>query len=721
MVVSYTLCEFCYSIKFEALGFHDIQDHGNFASEYERLYEEVLGDWRRRRRRCLGEILDGAMACDFCRKIVEYFREWSFQTFKQKDPDIQNAVVFFHFERVFCKPKTRCFIRFWVTIEVPELSAEGGRYVSVLQFQKCNQEPLKVEDFCNGGSPFDWERSAPEQAFSGRIRPLVADTRLFRKWKETCNEMHDNCRSSLMEERPPWLRLIDVEKKCVVDCFLHEEKGYFVGYEVGISYAALSYVWGKYNLVQCGKVMPELDESTENRFREPWSLSREMVLSTIDDAIEVAQTLGEKYLWVDCLCIRQDDEAEKGKFIPHMDLIYGLASVTIVAASGVDADAGLPGVKGHSSTRQEQRPFSINGISLLQTLDQEWKEWRSREQRSHIYQYLGDSLWCKRGWTFQEKILSRRALIFSPEQVYWECQKASWCEDGVWETLNSPSAFRHCFGSVNNFRRPWSSRDDRLDISPYRELVEEYSGRALTNNSDGLDAFAGILSALEKETGQRFIWALPTAFLGETLLWECYGSPKRRLDSCTMRFSDGCITKCNFPSWSWLGWVGKVEVQLMSDPKGNGMIFYYLDGNGALIQAPGDRNDDTRTKITLKDIPKSIVSLSIASSILFFWSYTVELQVGYGVNNLGQKKRFFSHDGKNLCRLVWSHHPAPDLGHNELAEFVLIGENDLLDMLILLVIERKGTGVAYRRGLTEIKSSDWSKLDNRVWKMISLG
>jgi len=270
---------------------------------------------------------------------------------------------------------------------------------------------------------------------------------------------------------------------------------------------------------------------------------------------------------------------------------------------------------------------------------------------------------------------------------------------------------------------PWSSRDDQLDISPYPQLIEEYSARSLTNSSDCLDAFSGILSALEKETGQHFIWALPTSFLGESLLWECQsGSPERRLGSCAMRFPDGRITKCNFPSWSWLGWMGKVEYQFVGYPKGNGMIFYYLDSNGTLMQAPaGNRNDDPRTKITVTDIPKSILALNIASSIIFFWSDTAELESGYGVNKLGFKKRFFSHNGKNLCRLVWNHQPAPDLGHGERAEFVLIGENDLLNRLMLLVINRKDTGVAYRRGLAEIKSSDWNKLDNRVWKMISLG
>jgi hypothetical protein len=688
----------------------------------DRFYEEELGDWSAGRRRPLDEIRDAAKACDFCGKVMEYFREWSSQVFKEEDPDILKSVAFFRFERVICMPEG-LFFRLWVTILVPKLSTEGGRYAYVMQFQKCNEQPLTVEDFCNNRSLFDWEESGPEQAFSGRIRPLVADTRLFRKWKETCVEKHDSCMSSFTAERPPWLRLIDVEKRCVVDCFLHEERGYFVGFDIGITYVALSYVWGN-----CKK-MPKLDNSTEKQFREPWSLIRETVLATIDDAIEVVQGLGEKYLWVDCLCIRQgneaDDEADKGKFIPHMDLIYGFASVTIVAASGVDADAGLPGVKRDSPTRRKQMPFPIKGVSLLNTLDQglQGKDYEhlSVWQFHKYYQYLGDAVWCKRGWTLQEKIFSGRALIFTPKQVYWECQKTTWCEDSIWETKNFPTAYRHCFGDVNNFRRPWPLVDP---FNLYQELVEEYSERDLTHHSDGLDAFTGILSALGEEAGQQFIWALPTSFLGDAFLWEYYGSTKRR-GSCPIRFSDGRITKCDFPSWSWLGWVGKVEYQSRSlelSKREVTAIFYYLDGNGTLVQAPGVRNNDPRTEVTHKDIPESVLALNIASNILFFWGETAKLQVGPKIGNSDDKggaHEFLNGNGE-VCELRWIHQPEPDLGHDELAEFVVIGTDEYGDVIVLL-IDQKDNGVAYRRGLTGLERSTWDDLDSRAWKMISLG
>ena len=63
----------------------------------------------------------------------------------------------------------------------------------------------------------------------------------------------------------------------------------------------------------------------------------------------------------------QDDEPDRLEFIPKMHLIYGFASVTIVAATGDNADAGLPGVEEGSRTRR-LTPFTIKGTSLLKHL-----------------------------------------------------------------------------------------------------------------------------------------------------------------------------------------------------------------------------------------------------------------------------------------------------------------------------------------------------------------
>lgn len=53
------------------------------------------------------------------------------------------------------------------------------------------------------------------------------------------------------------------------------------------------------------------------------------LLSTFDDAIETTKGLGEKYIWIHCLCIIQD-EVDKLNFFSKVDLIFRMALISIV-------------------------------------------------------------------------------------------------------------------------------------------------------------------------------------------------------------------------------------------------------------------------------------------------------------------------------------------------------------------------------------------------------
>lgn len=134
----------------------------------------------------------------------------------------------------------------------------------------------------------------------------------------------------------PHFRLIDTKDNCIV---LPPK---------GSTYVTLSYVWGnidptailrtvKANIVELAK--PGSLLLPENHDRIP---------ATIRDAVEVVRKLNLRYLWVDSLCIIQDDDGPGGSkmsAISKMDLVYGGALLTIAAATGIDANAGLPGVR----------------------------------------------------------------------------------------------------------------------------------------------------------------------------------------------------------------------------------------------------------------------------------------------------------------------------------------------------------------------------------------
>src|SRR5256885_3809908 len=179
------------------------------------------------------------------------------------------------------------------------------------------------------------------------------------------------------------------------------------------------------------------------------ALDHDNVPLTISDALLLTKKLAKRYLWVDSLCILQDDQTDIARFIPRMNTIYSQALLTIVAAAGDDANAGLPGLR--PGTRVEQVSLDAQGVTLLRALHAEPNDF------DH---YLSYTTWNSRGWTMQERALSRRALIFTSQQVHWECEASSWCEEASWEITDLPKLHR-------------AVSESKLQLSNLTSLVEE--------------------------------------------------------------------------------------------------------------------------------------------------------------------------------------------------------------------------------------------------------
>lgn len=186
-----------------------------------------------------------------------------------------------------------------------------------------------------------------------------------------------------------------------------------------------------------------------------------------------------------------------------MDTVYQNAVVTIIALSGKTLDAGLAGVRLGSRSYEETpftilvqgtplSPFTIQGTPILASFDPATKiSWSN---------YLGDSIWDRRAWTFQEKLFSGRILVFAAEQVYWECQRGSWCEEGIWEISNNIlHIFRHAFGS----KLLLGSRDKQNYLRTYASIVEDYTRREFSFQSDAIQAFSGIIHFMERTWDQK--------------------------------------------------------------------------------------------------------------------------------------------------------------------------------------------------------------------------
>ena len=229
----------------------------------------------------------------------------------------------------------------------------------------------------------------------GRIVPPHVNMSLLKDWLEFCSSHQDICsRSKTDIEKPKEIRLIDVEGQRIVNTTTSED------------FLALSYVWGS--------VAPLLNSNNWKRYGSRNALADARLPRTISDATELTCAIGKKYLWVDSLCIIQDDANNKQLQLEIMDEIYNSATLVIVAAAGTDAHAGIPGTNGIPRT-SKQRVESVRGTQFVTI-------------QNSVRAAISGSRWARRGWTFQESFFSRRALVFTENEVYWTCNVADWRE-----------------------------------------------------------------------------------------------------------------------------------------------------------------------------------------------------------------------------------------------------------------------------------------------------
>lgn len=137
---------------------------------------------------------------------------------------------------------------------------------------------------------------------------------------------------------------------------------------------------------------------------------------TISDAIDLVKAIGERYLWVDSLCLINDNEGDIALGIRLMNSVIQGSYFTIIVASGTDANAGLWGLGSDTKEKMVQLSHEV-GVDL-----------KTRLSRSE---------YSKRAWTLQELTLSRRALIVVDNRVFFRCQAPSWDETSSTDKLSS--------------------------------------------------------------------------------------------------------------------------------------------------------------------------------------------------------------------------------------------------------------------------------------------
>lgn len=303
-------------------------------------------------------------------------------------------------------------------------------------------------------------------------------------------------------------------------------------------YTALSHRWPNFDFLKCTK-------STISELHRGIPVSR--VAPNFRDAIRITASLGIQYIWIDSLCIVQDDSNDWLFEAKYMAAVYSHASLTFAMNSGADLDESI-----------------IDSFTeyISQALMQADFDWFIVE-RPGAQGYIDTGVLASRGWCFQERLLSMRILHVFRSQIFWETttklatlfSPQTTFPDSRWSYYIEDDA--KLDKALQQYSRKLSDRSrdcEQKDLAVAAEgifqhwtrCLEAYTSRDLTRADDRMLAFSAILRLIQAITGWKLVMGIPSGIATQCLLWSAW------LPKSTHRTVSIAGEALRVPSWSWL-------------------------------------------------------------------------------------------------------------------------------------------------------------------------
>ncbi|KAK7398743.1 hypothetical protein QQX98_011887 [Neonectria punicea] len=366
--------------------------------------------------------------------------------------------------------------------------------------------PGRVADRCNanGARAVKFEShvlSPTSKLWEEPLDPLD----MARIWLRECGDSHEVCRSAKKLGQPT--RLISISNDAV-KLVLTEN------WEAFPPYATLSYCWGR-------KHFPMLTRDKLDLFLE--AIPIKDLPQTFKDAIRVARTLGLAYIWIDSLCIIQQDDNDWRYESGQMRSVYGGTHVNLAASSATSVYEGLC-----------LKPTQYSGGFCARVTTSEYCRGQTFHASEVYNESSSETYLATRAWTFQEKLLAPRTISFGAQGVFWECRS------GI-KSEFLPDGFPGLHGSllVGPENRAWD----------WSDIVWNYSAADLTHGSDKLAAISGIAARQHAITGEQYLAGMWRRRFITQLPWSVrYEDPTPRKKRPEWRA----------PTWSWASVDGQV-------------------------------------------------------------------------------------------------------------------------------------------------------------------
>jgi hypothetical protein len=337
------------------------------------------------------------------------------------------------------------------------------------------------------------------------------------RWLAACRSEHEQCRAKDASFQPTRLLYLGDKDHETIRLV---EKGASC-----TTYAALSHRWSE----ETKQVQLE-HRNIEQRKQDGICLGEFPPM--MQDVISVLRRLGILYVWIDCMCIIQDNKDDWRREAATMASVYANAELTLAATWCSGSGQSLfQDNTGNNKTAVNIRDVDGASIFLRPVLP----HYTVRDAKEGL---LAETEWplLTRAWVYQEQFLSRRILHFMRHELFWECNEAFDCQCS-WYRPSDNSAIT----LQSQHKPPTASKE-------WSQIISEYSRRNLTFKSDSLAALAGIAKSFREQTPDagKYLCGLWEGDLKGCFFWYLTEPARARPDIGRM------------PSWSWASVTGKV-------------------------------------------------------------------------------------------------------------------------------------------------------------------
>lgn len=289
-----------------------------------------------------------------------------------------------------------------------------------------------------------------------------------------------------------------------------------------------------------------LSKDTMDELRQGFNAAR--LPAVIRDATSVCKRLGVRYLWVDTLCILQDDEdlTDWKRESSFMGKVYENSLLNLSALAAADTEHPL---------FAERNPRAVNELRVNTSLKLDVLELGNAVNE---YQLVDNDFWHaninrtplnKRAWVMQERLLAVRVLHFGHHQLLWECAALKAAEtypnglpahvetslslirinqqyDLDFRQIAGEGALQKLLQNKNNIWNAGFSNDSEriyslaYDIWNY-DVVCAYSHCKATKGSDKLVAISGLAKKMASILDDQYVVGMWRRRLPWHLMWRC--------------------------------------------------------------------------------------------------------------------------------------------------------------------------------------------------------